>query len=335
VSVEALSLPGQDARIRAFVDRLLRHRMRWVVGRRLALRGAPCVAGSVALAVIWPSVGHWFVAVVAIAIAIDVGVAAIRERLRLRSALLEAGAQGRGLADMLLAWSETVEEGRSDARMRSWLGDFLGREVAALPAGAESTWTQRGLGAVRYLVPLVVAMLLFWWLRPEVSMPWFGLGGQPAAQGGGGAKDTDGGANGGGAGSPRQSPASPSSPVDTPEPEDPSREAEGPQPQPEPPAPFLDVSVDAQVVVPEFTRDGPTRKALAQQAQVGVEEVGGAAAAGRSSRESAGGQDVEAQEASDERFRRAAERALQDRRVPERERPIVRSFFESLRGSDK
>lgn len=332
MTAAAATPPPQARLIRAFERRLVVARTRALLGRRFASAGAPALVVALLVAALWPGGGPWVVAVVALGIAGDASFAALRERRRLRIALLEAGAEGRGLADMLLAWDEAIERGQSSSRMGSWLAEFLGSEVSKLPDGTERAWARRGLGAARYLVPVAVALLLFWWLRPDVSMPWFGMGGGAAQQSG-----AYGGGDGGddGAGGALQ-PAKPSPPQGAPpEPQraEPDRPPEGPKPPEQPPAPFLDLPAQAQVVVPEFTRDGPTRRAMAQQALVGVGEGGGAAR--QQQQVGAGDQQISSPEASRERFERAAEKALQSRRVPERERAIVRSFFEALRGADK
>jgi hypothetical protein len=94
----------------------------------------------------------------------------------------------------------------------------------------------------------------------------------------------------------------------------------------------VDLPAEAAVVVPEFTRDGPTRRAMAQQALTGAEE--GPGAAPRASASGAGPLTaIDAPKPED--FERAKEKALQSRRIPERERAMVRSFFDALRGSDK
>ena len=312
----------------------MRARVRAIVGARMVTRGAPTLVVTLLVAAAWPQVGAWLVPTAILWVFVESSFIALRERRRLRLALLEAGAEGRGLADMLLAWNEAAESGKSQTRMGAWLGEFLGREFDALPKGAERSWTRRGIGAARYFVPVAVALLLFWWLRPEVAMPWFGMGGASLAQGEGGRRGEDPGGGGSSIGAPSSQQGAP--PTESPPPEsgEPEREPDGPEPPTEPPAPFLDVPAQAQVVVPEFTRDGPTRRALAQQATVGSEAGGGAAPARQTSTGS-GDQERSDPQAARERFERAAEKALQSRRVPERERPIVKSFFDALRGADK
>jgi hypothetical protein len=71
---------------------------------------------------------------------------------------------------------------------------------------------------------------------------------------------------------------------------------------------------------------------MAMQASVAA---GGAAETQGSASGQGGGGSDEASRTKKEEFERAQERALQSRRVPERERAIVRSFFEALRGASK
>ncbi len=311
----------------------MRARVRAIVGARVVTRGVPALVAVFLVAAAWPSVGAPIVVIAIATIAGDAVMIACRERRRLRLALLEAGAEGRGLADMLLAWNEAMESGRSQTKMGAWLADYLGREFASLPVGVERSWVRKGIGAVRYLVPVAVAMLLFWWLRPDVAMPWFGLGGGAVEQAQNGGQGNGAGEASLGNGQPVPHPGEP--PTSSPPPsQQPDRPPEGPVPQQPSPAPFLDVPPSAQIVVPEFTRDGPTRRAMAHQAMVGVEQGGGAAASRRASG-GAGDQELATPQAARERFLRAAEKALQSRRVPERDRAIVKSFFDELSGTDK
>lgn len=309
----------------------MRARVRAVVGNRFVRRGAPLLVVALALAVAWPSMGALSVSAALLWIGCDLALVSLGERRRLRRALLEVGAEGRKLADMLLAWGEAVENGQSSTRMGSWLADVLGGELAALPAGVERAWVRRGLGAARYLVPVAVALLLFWWLRPDAAMPWFGMGGGGKSPTSGMGQGDEGAGDGANAAPVATNPSQPPEAVDA---DDQEREPEGPQPPDPQAAPFLDIPAQAQVVVPEFTRDGPTRRAMARQALVGIGEDGGSQQR-RTSRSGAGEQDLDSPKANRERFDRAAEKALQSRHVPERERAIVKSFFDALRGADK
>lgn len=309
----------------------MRARVRAVVGSRFVRRGAPLLVVALTLAAAWPWMGKVAVTGVGLWIACDVGLVALGERRRLRRALLEVGSEGRQLADMLLAWGEAVESGQSGTRMGSWLADVLGGELAALPVGAERAWVRRGLGTARYLVPVAVALWMFWWMRPETAMPWFGIGGGGMARSGGVGPGDEGP---GGSAGPAAIAAHPTQPPEAVDAEAEEREPEGPQPPDPQAAPFLDIPAQAQVVVPEFTRDGPTRRAMAQQALVGIGEEGGAPQR-RASQSRAGDQDPASAPPNRERFERAAEKALQSRHVPERERAIVKSFFDALRGADK
>ncbi|GAB4149683.1 MAG: hypothetical protein Fur0037_18040 [Planctomycetota bacterium] len=90
---------------------------------------------------------------------------------------------------------------------------------------------------------------------------------------------------------------------------------------PEPPAPLLPAESERHGVVPDFVGDGPARRAMIEAAA--VPGAGGAAPS-----RTLPARRVEAEAES---FRRAAEKAVRSRHVPEAERPIVRRFFELLR----
>ncbi len=337
---ETAALPA--ASLTAFVVRVHGARLRSCLAWTFVKRGLPLLCFAFAVSIALPVVAFGCLVCASIIAAAELLFVFLRERRAMRSALLELHASGQPMGDLLLAWQESRGLG-AQSDMAAWLSDMLAREVAGLEPGIERRWLRRGLGASRYLAPVAVALALMWVMRPSVAMPWFGMGGGTAASGGGGG----GGAGGGGSNSPSQGGGG----TDAQDPQDaqaqprddaPPNEPEEPQPRepqeqetqapPQPPAPFLDLPANAEVVVPELTRDGETRRAMAMQASVAA---GGAAETQGSASGQGGGGSDEASRTKKEEFERAQERALQSRRVPERERAIVRSFFEALRGASK
>ena len=328
--VDLRSEPHDEQRLRAFAQRVHRARLRARLASAFVVRGLPALCVSLLIATVWPKVGIACIVVASVFVLVALLEVAVRERRALRRALLELGGGGQAMGDLLLAWQES-SDGAASPAMRAWLGNLLAQKVEALPRDVERSWVSVGLGPVRYLVPVAVVLLLLWWMRPATPMPWFGLGSsaQSGASGAGG-----GGSSGGGSGESDRPQDAPDEQGATQQAEEPPPAEEPPQPiGPEPaPAPFVDLPADVAVVVPEFTRDGPTRRALAQQALTGADE--GPGAAPRLSASGAGERSaIDAPKPED--FERAKEKALQSRRIPERERAMVRSFFDALRGSDK
>jgi hypothetical protein len=306
-------------------------------------RGLPLLCFAFVVSIALPVVAFGCLLCASSIAAVELLVVFLRERRAMRSALLELHAAGQPMGDLLLAWQESRgRDAQSD--MAAWLSDLLAREVAELEPGIERRWLRRGLGASRYLVPVAVALALMWAMRPSVAMPWFGMGGGAASssgagggdgQGGGGSNSQSQGGGGSDAQDPKDAPTQPrtdSPPEDPEEPQPHEPQEQETQAPPQPPAPFLDLPANAEVVVPELTRDGETRRAMAMQASVAA---GGAAESQRVSSAQGGSGSDEASQTKQEAFERAQERALQSRRVPERERAIVRSFFEALRGASK
>lgn len=328
--VDLRSEPHDEQRLRAFAQRVHRARLRARLAKAFVVRGLPAACVSLLLATLWPAIGVACIVVASSFVGFALLEVAVRERRALRQALLELGGGGQAMGDLLLAWQESA--GRTGSpEMRAWLGSLLAQKVEALPRDVERSWVAVALGPVRYLVPVAVVLLLLWWMRPATPMPWFGLGAQSQS---GSSGMGGGGSSGGGSGERDQPQDTPREQGGAQQQEPPPPDEEPPQPiGPEPaPAPFVDLPADMAVVVPEFTRDGPTRRALAQQALTGAEE--GPGAAPRTSA-SGGGERSMVDAPKPEDFERAKEKALQSRRIPERERAMVRSFFDALRSSDK
>lgn len=328
----------EDRALRAFVARLGGARARARVIGLVVQVVAPATCVLVALAFFSPRAA----AVGGVAAALVFTVAAVlavrHERHFVRSALLALHGRGVALADGVLAFWEAQADGRADSAMGQWLRTDLAAAVAALPATRERDWLAPRLGRWRYAVAIAVALLLFFALLPDFdldtpglkgprSAPWFASlvpKPKPVSQ------PVPGVAVANGKGGSGQNP--PPSPSDEDESKPPGEGEE--QKPPEAPAPYLDLPTRTEVLVPDLVRDGPTRRALAQSALTGNEEEGGAAPP--TARPSGGNGDVSAlPQPTREEFQRAKERALMDRRVPARERAIVRLFFSLLEEEGK
>ena len=334
------SAAPQSASLTAFVVRVHGARLRSCLAWAFVKRGLPLLCFAFAVSIVFPMIAFGCLVCASGIAAVELLFVFVRERRAMRSALLELHASGQPMGDLLLAWQESRGRG-AQSDMAAWLSDMLAREVASLEPGIERRWLRRGLGASRYLAPVVVALALMWAMRPSIAMPWFGMGGGVGTSSGAGSGDGpgDGGSSsqsqGGGGDGAQDAPTQPRSDAPPSQPEEPQpsepqdQETQAP---PAPPAPFLDLPANAEVVVPELTRDGETRRAMAMQASVGA---GGSAQTQGAASGQGGGIRDEAAPTKQEEFERAEERALQSRRVPERERAIVRSFFEALRGASK
>jgi hypothetical protein len=269
--------------------------------------------------------------------------AAFRARRVAANALLRpaAGADGsdagdpvrlRELEDELATWLER----RPASPMRSWLtADVRTRLVLVTPA-TQHAIARRRLGRLAWVVPIVLLLLLAWFLIDLLSPPWPGaLGGR---EGSGGASDGtgDGEGQGDGRGGSRPDPRDREgdSPPDVPPPPPPVA-APTPEPPPTPPEageppPLLELPTQQHFVVPEFVGDGPTRRAKMHAAEVEAPPPG--AAPPRTGTAPAG-EPLPVPPA--EQFRRAEERAVAARHVPPAEQGIVRRYFETLRQAAK
>jgi len=201
---------------------------------------------------------------------------------------------------------------------------------------------------MRLLLPLLLLLLLGWWLGQLFSLPLPGpqdtpptgqqaavpaLG--PVAPGPGGEAPLPVGPGGQDDADRPQTDTEMADrdlqPPDGDRPEPPlERERPGQVPAPPAaPAPLLDLPSLPTAIVPDFVGDGPVRRELAERALIGIAEPGGRL---RADRRSAGSV---APEPTAETFERAAERALRSRHVPAGERAIVRRFFERLQQEGK
>lgn len=269
------------------------------------------------------------------------GAAALRARRvadasLLRVADVDVGDDPRLLAELgdeLATWLEARPQ--AAAPMRRWLAQDVRRRLPALPTTTVAAIGRRRLGGLAWIVPIVLLLLIAWFLANLLSPPWPGaVGGRqdhPAPGSGDGGGGADG--RGGGAGRSDQQPASEKPPSEKPDRRDPPppQANEAPTPKPEPPAPLLELPPQERFVVPEFLGDGPTRRARMHAAEVEEGAPAGAAAAQRAGE----APQAEVPPPLPEQFARAAEAAVASRHVPPAEQPMVRRFFDALQKAAK
>ncbi|HEB53624.1 MAG TPA: hypothetical protein ENI87_10270 [bacterium] len=316
--------------------------------RSLLLLAVPAVP----LMWLWPSRREEvLVLVLALVVSIALGATALgflrgrRILAALQQSLGEAGDLG-PLPDELATWLEldADEQGRGQpSRMLRWLERDVAVRLEPHRRRALAAVARPRLGRFRWLVPLVVLLLLAWWLASWWQPPWSGAFGGAENRATSGDAGDAGEASGAGEGDDddARSADAGADPAEEPRPDDAGAEERpapavppGPEPEPEPEPedsgeipPLVDRPDDQRFVLPEFLGDGPTRRERMHVAEL-VQSVGASAptAAG-----STGGADPEpAVRRPEVDFARAAERAQHARHVPPAERAIVRRFFEQL-----
>lgn len=310
MAAEAM-LPAEDA-LRLFVARLQR-RHATMAAARAALR-AFLPWGVLGSAALWIDPQAALVLGLAgLLVASAAGLWAGRRKLP--NHLLLAGVQDAPeVHDALGTWLE--QRGAAPSPLVSaWLAEDLWRQANAMPRRAWAGVGRRPLGGARWLLPLLVLLLWGRLLVDGIQLPLPGAGGGSAATGGG---------SGAPSGSGSRQAELPEPP--TPSPKSPEPEPVEPPPPPEP-DPLLELPPQEQYVVPQFVGDGPSRKALAERAEV---ELGGGGAAPPES-QSAGAAAVQDAPPPTRDHQRASERAERARNVPPEERPMVRRFFDLLR----
>jgi hypothetical protein len=230
-----------------------------------------------------------------------------------------AVASGAALADGFATWLEV--DGSSRSPMLQWLAADLTSELARLPAAALRQLGRSSLGALRWLVPVLVVLLLAYLFLHLLAPDLPGVLGGGAGGGGGGGRGSTAGGN--------TAVAPQAQPQGTPPPPMPAPPPAPPPPQaPTEPPPLLDLPVQESFVVPHFVGDGAARRAWAMRAQI---EEGPASAPRPQPSGSSGGPGAAAPAPSAAEFQRAYENALQSRHVPPSEQAMVRNFFELLR----
>jgi len=302
-----------DDALRAFVTRLRRRHARMSAARSALRAFLPW--GALGAAALW--IAPDAAAVLAGAGALLAAVAGWwAARKRLPDHLLLAGVEGAPeVHDALSTWIER-RGAAAPPVVSAWLAEDLWQRASAMPARAWTRVGRRPLGAVRWLLPLLVLLVWGRLLVEGVQLPLPGAGGGSAAGGGGAA------ARAPSPGAPSQLPDPP-----PPVPELPQQEEVDPPPPPPQPDPLLELPPQEQFVVPQFVGDGPSRKAMAERAEV---ELGGGGAAKPRPQQAGGAAGSDVPPPARE-FERAAERAERARNVPAEERPMVRRFFELLR----
>ncbi len=327
----------EAAAVRAFLHRVEGARLRSHLQVAFTSTGVPLLCAVLLLALGAPTAALWVGGIAGLIVVVLLSTVTVRERRALRRALLELRAKGQPIGDLLLAWDEVEARGAAASPMAQWLRSDLATVVAALPPHTEVKWLAPHFGRVRYSVPIAVVLLLLWWLRPDFDLPIYGLGGAPPPVHPDGSGESEEGRGGAGSSPEGNSPTPPVSdePLAGDQPEQsPPLPQQGPEPEAESPAPFLDLPAHAEILVPEFTRDGPTRRAMAERALTG----GGEEAGSNPPPDTRGGKDAGGSlmpPPDREEFQRAQERALQSRRVPARERTIVRAFWKLLQEDGK
>ncbi len=299
--------------LHAFVARL-RRRHAAMAAARSAL-GAFLPWGVLGAASLWVEPGA-ALALAGLGSVFALTAAWLAARRPLPNHLLLAGVEGAPeVHDALGTWLDDRGANRPGPLVSAWLADDLWRHARTMPDRAWSRIGRRPLGAVRWLLPLLVLLLWGRLLVDGIQLPLPGAGGGATA--------------GGGSTGPRARPGP--GPSELPEPPPPAPELP-PQDEPEPPPPsqpdpLLELPQQEQFVVPQFMGDGPSRKALAERAEV---ELGGGGSVAPQPVPAGAGASQADRERSHE-YERAAERAERARNVPVEERPMVRRFFELLR----
>ncbi len=323
--------PDDAGVVRGFVAGLEQEQSRRARRAAAIALGLPIAAVLVLLLWLWSpraaAIGGGLAAVVVALRWWHVDVRACRRR-----ALQRLGDLRPRLADELMAFDETQGARRGHERMLAWLSADLARELTAIARPPAAVLPHPRAGRVRYLLPVVVVLLLLWLVLPPLPVPGVNGSSAPSPT----AAIAPGQDPGAGAGAPAAGGAPPP-PVRSPlSPPPPSPEPEPPPADPVPPAapaPLLDLPSAPVVVVPEFTADGPSRRAMAQRALLGVDGEGGAAPGTAAS--GAGPAVPPPPPPVAEQFARAAERAVRSRHVPDAERAVVRRFFELLQQEAK
>lgn len=255
-----------------------------------------------------------------------------------------------GLQDRLITWAGLQKDSTSrlsphaaerwEDPMVAWLEEDLEEHLRCVPQERRRSLWRRPLGALRYLLPVLVLLLVLRWFAP--LMPPTHLGdGESSAHGGRGA------AAGGRAASPQGGPAnrSPSGGVDRPASSNPegagrARPKEGVEPPRQAPRrpvsapkpPLLGLRPRDEFVVPRFVGEGPARRALVRRAVLEDEpESGtGAASAGAAHPPSRGRTRRSSPVVEENRFRKAREAALRARFVGPEEKVFVARYFDVL-----
>ena len=332
-------------------------RRRFVLGHGLGagLRAGAWLTLSL-LGVAWlaPSVLDPCIVAAAVVVTLSVTIGVVRARWRSRRLLASLQRDGGGdvAADQLfhdelltwLEWDRKASSAPASARragMIRWLEADVYERLQPRRQGAQRAMLRVGLGRWRLLAVVFMAVALAWLLGLWFQPPWRGVvGGAPAEP-----TSTEAREDGGGVEpdeqdeaqkTPREPGAEAGSPVEREVPEAPQPLApvipEGDDPEPEEPVaeepPLVEAPDDRRFILPDFIGDGPTRRERMHVAELEQPSAGGGA---RADRLPAGGAErPRPSPAPAVEFERAAEKAARSRHVPDRERSMVRRFFEEL-----
>lgn len=295
---------------------------------------------------------------VLVVLALLCGAAALRAWWRTRRIVRALGRRlvsGDGrvqlVQDELLTWFEFDRRAHRDAAfdvrqraMLEWLERDLHGRLQPEVSRAMAVAMRPRLGRWRWLVPVLLLLLLAWWIAALFAPTWPGLlggrrdqqtsgaGGEPQDQPGPRPGDQPGGDLPEPGDTQPDESGTPEAPPDRPEPGsaanpriDESGGLESPAPVEVPP--LLELDSDRRFVLPDFIGDGPTRRARMHAAEL-EQRAGGAPPPDRPAG-TAATPDTATPPPID--FDRAAERAQRARNVPPAEREIVQRYFESLR----
>lgn len=330
-------------------------RRRFVLGHGLGagLRASVCVTLPL-LGVAWlapfilaPSIAA---AAVVVTLSMTVGVICARRRSHGLLASLRRGADGDADADQLfhdelltwLEWDRKATRAPASARpvdMIRWLEADVYERLQPRRRGAERAMLRGGLGRWRLLAVVLLAFALAWLLGLWFQPPWRGVaGGKPAEP-----TRTEAPHDGGSAqpddrdevqelpyedrADDRVEPEVLEAP-ERPAPVIPEGDDAEPEEAPVEEPPLVDAADDRRFILPDFIGDGPTRRERMHVAELEQPSAGGGARAQRA--QAGGAARPRPSPPAALEFERAAEKAARSRHVPDRERAMVRRFFEEL-----
>lgn len=341
MTVLAIDTEASPQQLLRFAQQLRAHHTR-VGAAQAALRtGLPFAV--LLLLVAWVSPGWGAKSAVGIAVLVAVAAwrGARRGRSRADAALLVLGegeqpedgevppadvATMARVGDELATWLEAQRANRSSP-MLDWLARDVVRQLPTVRPEVMQRLGRRPPGALLWLLPLLLVLLIAWLLAQWLEPPWRGvLGGASVPPPPSSAPVGGNGASGLGGGSEPQEP--PPRPRDDRQPSDvpPPPPAEPPAPPPSEPPPLLDLPERRELIVPEFVGDGPTKRVRMRVAEVEDGPPPGQANTGQSTQDAPPAPPPQT-------FQRAAEEALRSRHVPPAEQAIVRRYFEALRAA--
>lgn len=289
-------------------------------------------------------------AAVAVTLSVTIGVMRARWRSRRLLASLQRDAGGDADADRLfhdelltwLEWDRKASRAPASARradMIRWLEADVYERLQPRRQGVQRAMLRGGLGRWRLLAAVLLALALAWLLGLWFQPPWSGaVGGKPAAPTSTEEPDDGGSAQPDDQDEAQELPrgAGADEPVEQEVPEIPEQPApvipEGDDAEPEEAPveepPLVDAPDDRRFILPDFIGDGPTRRERMHVAELEQPSASSGARAERA--QAAGAERPRPSPPAALEFERAAEKAARSRHVPDRERSMVRRFFQEL-----